>query len=184
MKTFDYLSELNKLIENKQLTEVYLQGDPTFIVAYILNATAKFVTLAVVGSNATFSGVSIVRFEDIDSVSVQSTYLSELAKQIQNTTIYDQAMQCIKPIATFTFDGLAEGLENTKTIVELTQHNDEVSAGRIAGHDSKILVLDEYSTESDKRLKRTYFNRETIKRFSLGLAWLRTIERFLADKNI
>ena len=111
-------------------------------------------------------------------------YLSEFEKQLPDTSIYDQAMHYIESITAFTFDGFAESLENSKTLVEITTQGDNNYAGRIAGHSDDILVLDEYTTESDKRLKRTYFNRETIERISLGVAWVRTIERFLADKNI
>lgn len=184
MNPLNYQSELQKIIDGKQLVEVNLHGAPTYLVAYILSANDEFLTLGVVSSSATFTGVTICRTDDVDSISVESIYLSELVKQISANSIYEQAIDDIKDITELTFDGFAAGLEGTKTLVEITTDNDDNIAGRIVSHNDNVLVLDEYSSESDRRLRRTYFNRNTIVRMSIDVAWIRTIARSLADKNL
>ncbi|MBI1872237.1 hypothetical protein HYS10_02330 [Candidatus Collierbacteria bacterium] len=184
MKKFDFQTELKRIIDSRQLVEVNLHGAPTYLVAYILSANDKYLTFAVVSSSATLTGVTICHMVDVDSISIETIYLSELAKQISDDSIYQQALKDVQNIKEFTFDGFASGLENTKTLVEITTDNDDNISGRIAGHSDDILILDEYSSESDRRIRRTYFNRETIVRISLDVAWIRTISRSLDDKNI
>lgn len=184
MNTINYQEELQKLIDTKQLVEVVLQDLPSYLVAYILAANAKYLTLAIVSSSATLTGVSIVRTSDIDSISIESIYLSELVKEIKDDSVYQRALDDIKDISEFTFAGFSESLEKSKTIVEITTNSEDSFAGRLVGHDDDIFVLDEYSTESDKRVKRTYFDQATIARISLDVAWLNTIARSLAEKNI
>lgn len=180
----DYQHELKRLAENKQLVEVNLQGAPTFVVAYLLSASEDFLTLAVVSSAGLLSGVTIVRASEVDSLSVESLYLAELMKQIDQKAVYNQALEDVKNIKDFTFDGFAEGLQNSKVLVEITTHNEDTFSGRVVGYNAEVIALDEYSIDSDRCTKRTYFNRETIARISLDVAWIRTISRSLADKNI
>lgn len=184
MKKFDYQKELQRIIADKQLVEINLSEAPTFKVAYILNANENYITYAEISSSATFSGVTICRTEDIDYISVNTIYLSELSKQITDNSLYQQAQQNVKSIEVFTPSGFISALEGTKTIVELTTENEVTIAGRITGHDKNTLVLDEYSSESDRCIARSYFNVRIIVRISLDVPWIRTISRSLEDKNL
>ena len=83
MQQFDYQAELKKIIDGKQLVEVYLHDAPTYKVAYILSANNEYLTFAEVSSSATFSGVIICHLSDVDSVRAETPYLGELAKQIK-----------------------------------------------------------------------------------------------------
>lgn len=184
MKALDYQSELQKIIDAKQLVEVVIHGFPPFIAAYILNANDEYITLAEVSSSATLAGVMILRASDIDYISVETLYLSELIKQIKDDTVYRQAIVNVQNIKDFTFNGFAQCFEDSSTLVELTLYDEDIIAGRIVGHNDKILVLDEYSTHSDRRVRRTYFNFDSVSRITLDIPWIRTIARSLADKNI
>jgi len=184
MQQFDYQAELKKIIDGKQLVEVYLHDAPTYKVAYILSANNEYLTFAEVSSSATFSGVIICHLSDVDSVRAETPYLGELAKQIKDNFIYEQALRDTEGVKEFTFKGFVLAFENTNNIVELTLGNDDTVAGRIVAQDDKVIALDEYTAENDRRLARTYFNKDVVVRLAIDVPWLRTISRSLADKNL
>lgn len=184
MKKFDFTSKFNNITKNKELVEISLHGAPTFKVAYVLGAAKEHLLFAEINSSALPNGITICQTSDIDFIALDTVYTSELVKRIEGASLFDQAVKEAKPIKKYTFEGFISAFENTKTIVEITTDEEVVYAGRIIGHDDKVLVLDEYSTESDKCLGHLYFNRSIISRLSIDVPWLRTIERSLADKNL
>lgn len=184
MKKLNYQNELKKIINSKQLAEVFLHGAPTYKVAYLLSANKDFLTFAEVSSSAQFAGVIMCRMQDIDSISLDSLYLKEIVKQIPGDSLYQQALQSITGLKKFTFDGFISALENTKTVVEITTENEITIGGRIVGHDDTVIVFDEYAAGNDQRLAHTFFDRTTIIRISIEVPWLRTIARFLAEKKL
>jgi hypothetical protein len=184
MQTFHFKSELQEIISNKKLVEITLDGAPTYKVAYILAANDDYLTFAEVSSSASFSGVSMCRTKDINIISVDTIYLSELVKLIPGESLYLQALKNVENVTDFTPSGLITAVEGTKTLVELTTIDEEVIAGRIINHDDEIIVLDEYSSESDRRIAHSYYRVAHIIRISLDVPWVRTITRSLADKNL
>lgn len=184
MKHFDQLEELQKTKEAKELVEIYLNGAPTYKVAYILHLTPEYLTFAEVGSNTLLTGVTICSTDDIASISTNTIYLDEFTKQISHEPIYQQALNDIAGISEFTFDGFLSQLVKSQTVTELTTENEEIIAGRVAGYTDDIVIFDEYSVENTRRIARTYFNRDLILRISVDVPWLRTIARFLAENNL
>lgn len=184
MNEFSFQNELKNIVDSRQLVEMVLDGEPDYRVVYFLSADENFVTFAEINSAAGYVGVSICRMADITSISVDTIYLSELTKQIQGDSLYLQAKKAVESIETFTPSGFISALEDTKTVVELTTHARESIAGRIVGHDDTVLVLDEYSSESDRRIARTYFRFPEIVRIAVDVPWLRTISQSLLNKNL
>ena len=184
MKQFDFQAELKKIIDAKQLVEIFLHGAPTYKVAYLLNANNDYLTFAEVSSSALFSGVIICNLSDVDWIGVETPYLGELAKQIVDDSVYKQATEDIKNIKEFSFKGFVSAFVDTKRIVEITDEDETVTAGRVLNQDDKVLVFDEYSAENTRKLARMFFNKNSIIRIAIDVPWLRTIERFLEDKNI
>lgn len=114
---------------------------------------------------------------------MESLYLIELAKSCDIGAIYNQALEHLSKINEFTFDGFADGLQGSNNLVEVTTYNEDNYSGKIVSYSDDIIALDEYSTDTNRRLKRTYFNRETIARISVGVPWIKTIARSLVEKN-
>lgn len=184
MVNFDYLNELNKLIDGRQLVEVFLNGAPTFKVGYLISANENYLTLAEISSSATFSGVIICRMGDIDWISSESIYLSELSKQIADDSLYERALQNVKDIKKFTPSGFLDAFSGTDTIVELTDEDENTLAGRIVGYNETHIVLDEYYAEYNQRFARKFISAAIIIRLALDVPWLRTIAQSIADKNL
>lgn len=184
MNSFNYQAELQRVIEQKQLAQVFLNGAPTFKVAYLLSANEEYLTFAEVSSSATFAGVMICRLSGIDAVKVSNLYLGELIKQIPGESLHQQAQKTIESIKEFTFDGFLTAFEGTKSIVELVDDNEDTFAGRLIGHDDQVIAMDEFYTEYDRLFARSYVNRSIITRMGVEIPWLRTIALSLADKNI
>lgn len=183
MKSFDYYQELNRLIKDRQLVEIYLSGAPTFKVAYLLHADADYLTFAEVGSNASFNGVTICSADDVDSVSTGTPYLNQLAEQL-DPAVYKQGLQHASLIKDFSFAGFVSAFAGTNTLVEVTQDNETVIAGRLIAQDDHVLALDEYSTDAPERIARTYISKDRIIRLSVDVPWTRTITRFLSNNNL
>lgn len=184
MKNSIFLKELQSIIKSRQLVEINLKGAPTYKVAYILAINDEYITFAEVSSSASFAGVIICFTEDIESISIDTIYLSELSKQIINDSLYTLAENTIKEVREFTFEGFVSAFKNTSTVLEITTENEVTIAGRVITINNDILLLDEYSSESDRRIARSYFKREVIVRLAIDVPWLRTISRSLVDKNI
>lgn len=184
MKKSVYISKFNNVTKNKELVEISFHGDQTYKVAYILGAADKCLLFAEVSSSGTVAGITICKTEDIDSVSLETIYISELIKQIPGDSLFNQAMKSIANVKEYTFDGFISAFENTKTIVEVTTDDENTFAGRIVEHSDETLVLDEYSSEMDRCLGHVYFNRSIISKLAIDVPWLRTIARSLADKNL
>lgn len=184
MDQINYFSELKKIADSKQLVEINLHGAPTFKVGYILGSNEDFLTFAEVHSSAAYAGTIICRMEDIESIKTETLYLAELVKRIKDDSIYSQAIEDTKNIKDNTFDGFIASFISTDTIVEVTNTNEETYAGRLVGHDSDVLVLDEYYSEYPKRLAHTYLNKAYISRLAISVPWLITISRSLVDKNL
>jgi hypothetical protein len=183
MKQFDYQAELKKIIETKQLVEVDIDG-PGHGVAYILNANDEYLTFAKINNNAALDGVIICPMTDVNYVQTDTTFISELAKHITGKDLHQQAIKVVDGIKEFTFEGFISGLENTRTIIEFTDKDEDSFSGRILGHNDKIIVVDEYYTEDSGRFARSYVNRATISRIVVASPWLNIITRSLADKNL
>lgn len=181
---FDYQDELKKLITAKQLVEVSLIGAPTYKVAYLLSANDDYLTFAEISSSATFSGVILCRMNQVDWISSESLYVDELSKQITDESLYKQATDNIKNFKKFTPSGFITAFAGTSTIIELTDEDENVFAGRIVGHGEQHLLVDEYYAENQQRFARKYFNIANISRMAVDVPWLRTISRSLADKNL
>lgn len=176
---------LQKIIQDKQLVEIFLHGAPTYKVAYLLAIYEDFITFAEVSSSATFSGVILCRLSDIDWIGTDTLYTHELSKQILDDSIYKQAQENVKHIKKFSPSGFFDAFKGTKTIVELTDSEENAYAGRIVdvGH-NPFIILDEYSSEFSQRVSRKYMNVANLSRFAVNVPWLRTITRTLADRNL
>ncbi len=185
MNNFNYQNELKKIVQSKQLVQVHRNSTTNeFKAAYIVSIDDKYLTLIEVANDGTPFGVSIRHMDEVDVIKVETIYLSELAKHVNRDALYQQAMKSIENIKRFTFDGFASGLENTNTIVEVLKENGDVLIGRIVGHDDKILVLDEYREETDRRFARCYITFEIVAQISVDIPYLNIITQSLTDKNL
>lgn len=184
MSAFDYQAELQKMIENKQLVEVSFYGAPTFKVAYLLNVNEEYLTFAEVSSSATFSGVILCRMNSIDWIASEAIYLDELSKRITDDSMYQQAQENIKSIKKFTPSGFLSAFAETQTIVELTDEDENIIAGRIIGYGKQHVLIDEYASEHHERVARKYVDVVGIARIAIDVPWLRTIALFLADRGL
>lgn len=184
MNTFDYQDELRKMIDNRQLVEVSFYGAPTFKVAYLLSANEDYLTFAEVSSSGTFSGVILCRMNSVDWIASEAIYLTELAKQITDESLYKQAQESIKGIKKFTPSGFITAFAGTETIVEFTDEDENIIAGRIIGHGKQHILVDEYASEHHERVARKYIDIVGIARISVDVPWLRTITRSLADRKL
>ncbi|PWU24137.1 hypothetical protein C5B42_00550 [Candidatus Cerribacteria bacterium 'Amazon FNV 2010 28 9'] len=183
MKKFSFKDELQKIVSTKQLVQVHFQDDPSqFKVAYILAVNNDFITLIEVDSSAAFDGVCIYPMEDVTAIKVDSLYVGELAKRVSDS-IHAMALQEVKNVKKFTFEGFISGFENSKTVVEISYEKDDGRAGRIIDHDNEVVVFDEYREEGANRLARAYIKLDSILRISVDVPWTRTVSRSLIDKN-
>ncbi len=184
MSTFHFSELLTQLIADKNLVEVHLAGAPTYKVAYLLGASEEFLTFAEVSSSATLSGVIMCRMDDVEAIKTETIYCGELAKQLAGDSLYQQAVAVSAKLEAHTFDGFMSAFAKTATLVEVTDLNENVVAGRVIDHDDKILVLDEFYAENDRRFGRSYISQPTIARLAVLVPWINTIARSLADKNL
>ncbi len=185
MKNFNYQNELKKIVENKQLVQVYFHDTPSdYSVAYLLSADDDFITLAEIANTAAFDGVTIRHMSDVDIIKPDTIYLNELMKQITDDSLYQQAMKDVEGIEKFSFDGFISGLENTGTIVEILSTNGDNFTGKITGYDDEVLILEEYRSELPRTLSRAYIRLKVVAQISVDIPYLRIIARALADKSI
>ncbi len=184
MSNFSYQSELKKIIDTKQLTQISFNTDSEFKASYIVNANDEYLTLIEINPSATLAGIAICRVADIESIKVETLYLKEFMKMLPDDSLYQQAMKKIEHVKEFSFDGFASAFEKTDAVIGIACENDDTFAGRIVDHDDKVLVLDEFYVEYDHRFARSYIKLSTVSQISFEFPWLRTITRSLADKKL
>lgn len=185
MKKFNYKDELKKIIENKQLTQVYLNGEPNqFKVAYIIDANSDYLTLGEINDNTSLDGVGIYRIRDIALLKVDTVYLNEFIKQINHDSLYKQISSDLVGIKKFTIEGFVSVFENTNTVVEILTEDANALVGRIIAHDDEAVVLAEFKAEVDRSMGRTYVNFDMIARIAVDIPYLRVISKSLTDKNL
>jgi hypothetical protein len=184
MKNFSYHHELQKIIDNKQLSEVRFYSNPgKFSVGYILSANDEFLTLAEIDPKVHLDGVSVYRTEDVCSVKVETTYLGKFGKKIKNDSLYQQAIKSTEKMKKFDFEGFISTFIHTDTIAEIHTDNTESLAGKIVGYDGEVLAIDEFD-DKGRHSARTYIKLALVMRLSVDVGWTRKISRSLANKKI
>lgn len=184
MSKFDYKTELNRIIDTKQLTEIQLDGFENYKVAYLLNVNREFLTFSELNPAGLFAGVFMCQTSDIESIKIDSLYLQQFAKKKIDPTALPQAQKIIKNIKNFDFDGLLSAFAGSSQIVNLIMEGDNNFAGRIINFSDKIIVLDEYYTEYGARFSRMYASRNKLVRISIDENWTKTIGEALAEKKL
>ncbi len=184
MNTFNYNDELQKMITSKQLVEFNLHGDTEHSVSYILNANDEYVTFAKITNDATLQGVIICLTSSLESIQIETRFIGELVKDIQDDSVHQEAVNILKDVKTFSFEGISSAFAGTDTMLEVTTEDNVNFTGKVIALDDTALVLDEYYSQDDGRFARTYLNPSQISRITVGGTWLKIITRSVADKNL
>lgn len=184
MKKFNFQEELKRLIESKQLVELNLnlEGKLGHGVGYIIDANEEYITFARVTNDATLEGVTICLTQGIESIETETNFTKELAKDITNDALYQEAIKNVEKVKKFSFLGFVSAFENTPAIVDISSENQNYT-GRIIDHDDEMLVIDEYFAEDFGRFSRSYINPSIITSITVGGTWLKIIARSLSDKK-
>lgn len=183
MSTFSYIDELKKIITTKQLVEVNVHGDGEHLVAYLLAANEEYLLFSQVTNDATFGGTTLRLTRDIESIQVETQFIKELSKDIDDDSLYQQAMKSIHGLKELSFEGIAELFEDSDTIISIKTVNDTLIAGKVIAHDDDILVIDEYYLQERERVARTYLNPSQIQYITIGSAWLQITQRAITDSQ-
>lgn len=184
MKKFNILSEIQELIQSKQIVEFDLNGIEYLVYAYPLQANSEYITLGVVSPAGTLTGVTICRFEDVRLFSTKTIYIGEMTKLVEGESVRQQALKEIEDIEEFTFVGVASYLQQSKIVAQISIDHDETFDARIVGFDDAFMVCDEFMGGKDKRLARTYFPISSICRIVLSTPMLKATNQYLIENNI
>lgn len=175
MKNFNFQTELQKIIEKKQLVAVRFKRTPEeFKVVYLLDANDEFTTIAEIDNRGELDGVCMYHSDEINSVSTYSQYLSKLEKKIDPSTL-KRVLSTIENVKEFSFTGLASAIENTDTLVEVEYENGFRPVGKITGHDEQALFLTEFDDESKEPLAHFLIKFSAITCMSLDIPYMRDI---------
>lgn len=186
MKNFDFQNELKKIINGKQIIEVDLNHNShelSHVKGYIVDTNDDYLIIARITNDLTLDGVTIYRMEDVESIQVETSFLKELNKGIVDDSLYQEAVEYTKDVKKISFRDFITAFEGSKTLIDVTTESGS-HTGRVFAHDEKILVIDEYYVEDDGRFARSYINPKVITSITVGGAWLKIIQRSLADKKI
>jgi hypothetical protein len=184
MKKFNYKDELKKMITTKQLVEVNLRGDGAHAVAYIMDASDEYLTFARISNEAVLQGVMICLTRDLESIQIETKFISELAKDIKDDSLHQEAAKILKDVKKFSFKGIASAFEGTETLIEVTTVDKDNFSGKVIALDDDALLLDEYYPQDHGRFARTYLNPSVFRCITVGGTWLKITSRSIADKNL
>lgn len=179
MKKFDYLSELKKFIDQKQLVKIFFGNDNTYFVAYIIKVNESNIVFASVSPSGEFQGLEMHLLDNINSIETETDSLNEMAKQIDGSA-FAQQLKKFENIETFPSDKFIK----SKTLVQITINSDEDFVGRLSDIGKKMLVLDEYSIGVNHRTSRTILNKFQITRISIGSPALQALDLYLKSINV
>ncbi len=181
MNKFSYLEELQNIIDKHQLVEIYRRNSTSFGVVQILHANDEFLTVVALSTNEnTYEGVAIFPISDVESITIETAYLNTLSKQVATESIFQQAMDEIKDIENFTFNGFIAYLEKSKRFAEISIGDRGGEIVKLTGHDSLVLAIDEYSESSKDTIAHTYYKIEDLVGIALNTPRIKILERFLA----
>ncbi|MDQ3008165.1 MAG: hypothetical protein M3Q81_01060 [bacterium] len=185
MKKFNYNDELRDIIDTKRLVEINLglSSPLDHCIAYLLDANDDYLTFARISNDIALQGITICRMDDMEAIEADTGFINELQKGITNNSLHTEVSDDIKGVKEFSFKGFISAFEATKTIIDITSENRSFT-GRLAGYDKKILAIDEYYAEDNKRFSRTYINPANITAITVSGTWLKIISRSLTDNNI
>ncbi len=179
MNNFNFQTEIQKIIENKQLAEVRFRDVPgEFKVAFILNINAEFITLAEVDNLGELDGIGMYFFDQISSINTSTLYLNRLKKNV-TASVWEEAMKSIAGVTDFSFSGLAAFLEKKKKFVEVAYEADFMPVGKIVGYDNQALSFIEIDELHTQPIAHTVILLSAITRMSLDTPYIRDIETSL-----
>ncbi|MEP7167714.1 MAG: hypothetical protein ABI758_07120 [Candidatus Woesebacteria bacterium] len=178
MNRFSYKHDVQQLIEKRELVEFGLQGASTFGQGYILKYNDDFITITAVNPAYLYSGTSIFPTEQIEYLSVDTSFLREFAKRVDATAVYQEALQTIQTVKDFTFDGFISCFEGTQTYLEIATDEDSFVC-TIVGHDETIVAVDEYSQNNTQRIAHSYYPKARIKAILLNSSYAQLVQNFL-----
>jgi hypothetical protein len=182
MKKFNDLSEFKKIINQKQLVRIYFGNDMSCYDGYILNVNEEYITIATITPTGNFQSVEIHLFDDFNSIDTKTNYLNEMVKHIDET-VYKQALEIIKNIKTFSFEGFERAFLSSKTPIQITINDDEFFEGRVSAV-GEVLFLDEYAIGSNLCISNTIIHPSHITKISVGLPLLQSLAHYLDDMGI
>lgn len=183
MKSFNYQSELKKIIDNKELVEITLTNSKSsHFKGYLLHADSEYLIFAAIGNEYVFQGVGIVRKSYLESIQVETHFVSQWKKGIKDDSIYAKAQKSISSIKEFSFEGFVKAFEGTETLVDVVTEVENYT-GKIIGHDDEILVIDEYFAEYETRYSRAFINPANIQSITIDSPWLDLLKQAMADRK-
>ena len=175
MKNLDFQAELKKIMEDKRLVEIYFHRASSFGVCYIISVNVEYITLAIIGHNEVYLGVAIFPMSEVESIAIDTTYLKSLEKLLADNSLYKKALNDVKDIEEFTFDGFISSIEEIGTYAEL-HLEDERMFVKIVNYNDDILAVDEYADNRKGIIAHTYYKRADIVRMVFKTPSLRMVE--------
>ncbi len=173
MSSFNYITEIQKIIDSKELVEVRVYSNPgMFNVAYVLGANQEFLVLAEIDPKAHLDGVCVYQMDNVISIKQNTPYLAKFSQKISGTAQYDQAYKDFEALSDLTFEGFISAFEGKDTLVEVLCDGGETVAGKIFAHDEHILVLSELDSKKGTTDGTTYLNKDSIIRLSTDVPWV------------
>lgn len=183
MQQFSYQAELKKIVESKQLVEISFSHEQD-IVAYILRASDEFITIAEVSASTTLLAVSTYRLSEVELIKTESLYLDRFSPQVTDDSLYQRAQAAIAAVEDCSFDSFLKAFVHTEGFVEVIKENGDSLQGRVLEYDDKVILLEEYYTQSDRRFARSYINRNLVYCLAVDTPRLRILTKSLAGKRL
>jgi hypothetical protein len=176
MSSFNYITEIQKIIDSKELVEVRVYSNPgMFNVAYVLGANQEFLVLAEIDPKANLDGVCVYQMENVISIKQKTPYLAKFSQKISDQSQYNQAYKDFELLTDLTFEGFIADFEGKDAIIEVLCDEGETVAGKIVAHDEHILVLTELDSKKGTTEGTTYLNKDAIIRLSVDVPWIKKL---------
>lgn len=153
------------------------------MVAYLLRASDEFITIAEISASMTLLAVSTYRLSEVELIKTESLYLDQFFKQVTDDSLYQRAQKAIELMNGCSFDEFFQSFTHTDTFVEIVKENGDSLQGKIIGYDDKVILLEEYYSQFERRFARSYVNRDIINCLAVDTPRLRILTKSIADKN-
>ena len=184
MNKFSFARELQSIIDNKSLVELYLKDTADFEVVYILGSANACLVFAVVGSAGDFRGLTVTPWSNITLFKTDTLYLKAFEGKINQKLIWNEIEKSFFLVKSYDLLEWLKQLNQLNKIVAITDQSLNDVAGIITAYDDNLLVLDEYTSEYHTKLAHAYLKINDVQKLTIDAPWLKTIEQIAFNKKM